>query len=251
MTSDAASPQSATKRGPSTRVLAAVSLVVVLAAGAFALAAVRRHNQNAAADLRPTGIPATVSTNTANLMGLGPVPPSPAPAFTLTDQRGATLSLAHFRGHPIVLEFMDPHCTDICPIVSQEFVDAYHDLGPLGRNVVFLAVNVNRWHLRVADVSAFSREHQLDTIPTWHFFTGSFPALRKVWHDYNIAVQSRGKNADVLHSSIVYFISPTGQERYLASPQADHTKSGKSYLPMPQLTSWGQGIADVARSLAS
>ena len=36
---------------------------------------------------------------------------------------------ANRRGHAVVLEFMDPHCTDVCPLVSAEFIDAYHDLG--------------------------------------------------------------------------------------------------------------------------
>lgn len=39
----------------------------------------------------------------------------------------------------VILEFMDTHCVDICPIVSQEFVDAYHDLGATASHAVFLA----------------------------------------------------------------------------------------------------------------
>jgi protein SCO1 len=55
----------------------------------------------------------------------------PALGFTLTDQDGRTLALSALRSKVVVLEFMDPHCTDICPIVSQEYVDAYRDLGAL------------------------------------------------------------------------------------------------------------------------
>jgi cytochrome oxidase Cu insertion factor (SCO1/SenC/PrrC family) len=51
------------------------------------------------------------------------------------DQNGHRLSLASFRGRAVVLEFMDPHCVDICPIVSQEFVDAYDDLGKAATGV--------------------------------------------------------------------------------------------------------------------
>ena len=66
------------------------------------------------------------------------------------------MPLVGLRGKVVVLEFMDPHCVDICPIVSQEFVDAYHDLGPLAAKVVFVAVNVNQYHATVADIAAFS-----------------------------------------------------------------------------------------------
>ena len=48
----------------------------------------------------------------------------------------------------------------------------------------------------------------------------------------------------------MYFINRQGRERYLASPMADHTSTGTSYLPAGQLTAWGQGIAQVARHLA-
>ena len=184
-------------------------------------------------------------------MGLSPVPASKAPGFTMTDQAGRRLSLASFKGRTVVLEFMDPHCVDICPIVSQEFIDAYHDLGSTAARVVFVAVNVNPYHLRVADMAAYSSEHQLDTIPSWHFFTGALPSLQAVWRDYAVAVNAPSRNADVIHTSVVYFIDPGGRERYAASPMVDHGSGGSSYLPAGQIASWGQGIALVARQMAS
>lgn len=65
-----------------------------------------------------------------------------------------------------------------------------------------------------------------------------------------MAVDAPGPNADVIHSSLVYFIDPRGLERFLASPMVDHTASGRSYLPTGPLASWGRGIALVARQLA-
>ena len=124
-----------------------------------------------------SGIPASVSTSLANLMVLSPVPADRAPGFTLTDQNGHTLSLASLHGKVVVLQFMDPHCTDICPIVSAEFVKAYHDLGPLASKVVFAAVNVNAYHTQVQAMAKYTRAQALNTIPSWHFFTGPVPAL--------------------------------------------------------------------------
>jgi cytochrome oxidase Cu insertion factor (SCO1/SenC/PrrC family) len=145
---------------------------------------------------------------------------------------------------------MDPHCTDICPIVSQEFIDAYRDLGGQASRVVFLAVNVNQYHLQVSDVAAFSSEQRLTTIPSWHFLTGPYESLRTVWRAYDVEVEAPNPNADIIHSSVMYFIDPNGHERYLASPMVDHTKTGSSYVPGDQLAAWGQGIAQVARQLA-
>lgn len=240
-------PEARGRKGPGTALLVALGVLVLVAAG-FAVIAKRHHDQQNQ-PLRVSGIPSSVSTPLAALMALAPVPTKPAPDFTLVDQSGHTMSLSDFRGSAVVLSFMDTHCTDICPIVSQEFVDAYHDLGPAASRTVFVAVNVNQYHAAVADVATFSHAHQLDTIPNWHFFTGSTSDLQAVWSSYGIAVQAPNPNADIVHSSVTYFIDPAGHERYLADPSVDHTASGASFLPAGQLSSWGQGIALVSRSL--
>jgi len=223
----------------------------VLAAGLLTYLVVRhRDQQDSLAGIRPSGIPASISTQLASLMGLSPVPARPAPGFTLTDQHGRTLTLASLKGHAVVLEFMDPHCIDICPIVSQEFINAYRDLGGAASRAVFVAVNVNPYHHRVSDVAAYSSEHQLTTIPSWHFLTGPLASLRAVWRAYQIEVQAPGRNADIVHTSVVYFIDPSGRERFAAAPMANHTAKGRAYLPADALAAWGRGIALVTRQLA-
>ena len=191
------------------RLLTMAALAAVLiAAGATAVAyGLTGHDGSYS---RPSGIPASIPDSQVNLMELSPVPVRPAPGFTLSDQDSQMLPLSAFRGKVVVLEFMDPHCTDICPIVSAEFTDAYRDLGRQASQVVFAAGNVNQYHHAVADVAAYSRAHQLTSIPSWHFFTGPVPRLRAVWNAYNIAVQAPGPDADIVHSSAVYFIDPGG-----------------------------------------
>ncbi len=215
----------------------------------FAFAVTRLSARNSTAPMRPTGVPASVSTNLATLMQLSPVPVAAAPGFTLRDQSGRPISLASFRGHTVVLTFMDSHCTDICPLVSREFIDANSDLGAVARNVVFIAVNVNQYHRGIADVASYSSAQRLDSIRSWHFVTGSLPSLRTVWANYQIMVQAPSRNADVIHTSLIYFIDPQGKERYVAAPMVDHTAQGASFLPPGQLASWGRGIALVARAV--
>jgi len=224
--------------------------LLVLAAVIVLVVAIRQHRPPPTAE-RPSGVPSSVSTSLADLMGLTPVPVRAAPGFTLTDQHSQRLAMSALRGKVIVLEFMDPHCTDICPLVSAEFVAAYRDLGPLASKVVFAAVNVNPYHATVRDVTLFSDAHQLTSIPDWHFFTGAVASLQAVWRGYGIVVQPRGPNADVVHTSSVYFVDLQGRERYLAAPMAGYTAAGAAYLPPGQITAWGRGIALVARSLAA
>ncbi len=170
-------------------------------------------------------------------------------AFAVT-RLGRPVSLASFRGRSVVLTFMDSHCTDICPLVSREFIDANKDLGSTARNVVFIAVNVNQYHGRIADVASYSSAEGLDSIGSWHFVTGPLRELRTVWSNYQVMVQAPSRNADVIHTSLIYFIDPQGKERYVAAPMVDHTAKGVSYLPPGQLAAWGRGIALVARAVS-
>jgi protein SCO1/2 len=236
------------QRRGSRPVVVVLMVVLVLLAAAFAVIAKRSHDGQTQL-VRPSGIPTAISTPVASLMTLSPIPSKPAPDFTLTDQTGRTMSLSSLRGRAVVIEFMDTHCTDTCPIVSQEFIDAHRDLGAAGSHVAFIAINVNKYHARVADVAAFSREHQLDTIPDWHFFTGSPVDLQTVWNAFGITVQAPSPTADIIHSSFIFFIDPKGNERFLANPTDDHTSTGAAYLPAGPLAAWGQGLAAVSRSL--
>ena len=101
------------------------------------------------------------------------------------------------------------------------------------------------------DVLAYSRAHQLIAIPRWHFLTGPAAVLRAVWHVYHVEVQAPSPDADIVHTSAVYFIGPGGTERYVTDPMVDHTSNGTAYLPAGQITAWGHGIAMVAKTLTS
>jgi cytochrome oxidase Cu insertion factor (SCO1/SenC/PrrC family) len=224
--------------------VALVIISAVAAVTATVMMTVRQHDLATSAGTRPAGIPAGI----VSLMGLSPVPADPAPGFMLTDQDGHMLSLSGFRGKAVVLEFMDSRCTGSCPLVSREFLDAYHDLGRTESRVVFVAVNVNQRDNQVADVLACSRAHELTAIPDWYFFTGPAGALQAVWREYGITVTAADPHGELVHTSAVYFIGPDGTERYIATPAADHTSGGAAYLPPGQVSGWGQGIAQVAEA---
>ena len=193
---------------------------------------------------------ASTGSAMVNFMGLTEIqPPRPAPAFGLTDQAGAPVSLADLRGKSVVLEFMDPHCTDICPIISQEFVDAYKALGADRAKVAFVAVNVNLYHGAVSDVAAFTDHEGLGRIPSWYFLTGPATALRRAWGDYGIYVDAPSPSSDVHHGDDMYFIDPHGRERAVALPTDQQTGQTTGYLPPQQVQEWGNDIAAEATAV--
>jgi len=240
----------ATRGAPSNKVLIALAVLVV-ASGTFAVAAKHLHDRaSASTSPRTSGLPSSISTSLSYLMGLAPGTGKFAPDFSLTDQHGRVVALRSLRGQVVVLGFMDPHCTDICPIVSRELIDAAQGLGATASKVAFVSINVNQYHRSVADLSSFSSAHGLSSIRSWHFVSGPVTSLKAAWHNYGVAVLAPNPNADIIHTSVVYFLDPQGRMRYVAFPEDDHTKSGAAYLPASQVASWGRGIALVAASLA-
>ena len=172
-----------------------------------------------------------------------------APDFTLSDEHGRTVSLASHRGKATVLTFLDPHCTDICPIISAEFVRADRLLGPDRDRVAIVSINVNPYATSTADVLAYDREHQLPGLENFSFLTGTAATLAHVWKDYGVFVQAPDPTAEVVHTSVTYFLDPTGVVRYVAMPNVDHRSDGTAYLPQGSIDTWATGIAQVSRSL--
>ena len=236
-----------TRRGLLALIVGLLAVVVVAGASGYLL---RHRTTKPAAEVRVSGLPAAVTTDLANLMGLAPLPRRAAPDFAFTDQFGHRVRLADFRGHTVILEFMDPNCVDICPIVSQEYLAASRDLVTAQPAPAFLAINVNPYHLDAASMARFSSAHGLANLTNWHFLTAALPTLRKAWLAYHVTVSAASPTADVVHSSLAYFIDPDGNERYLATPVVDHNAAGTAYLPAAPLNDWGKGIALVLKSLA-
>lgn len=145
---------------------------------------------------------------------------APAPAFTLTDQRGAAVGLSDFKGKVVVLGFLDPDCTDSCPLTAAQFRWAAQTLLDHSDDVVFLAVNVNPHVASVDAVREATDKWGNSRLLNWYFLTGSEQKLRPVWDAYHIAAEAGpkpGKPDEQLHSTSVYIIDQEGRERWIVS----------------------------------
>ncbi len=69
----------------------------------------------------------------------GPTPGNPAPQFTLTSVDGTTVSLAAWKGSPVLIEFMDVdcmYCQEEAPVLSSLY-------GNYSSTVKFVSVDIN------------------------------------------------------------------------------------------------------------
>jgi cytochrome oxidase Cu insertion factor (SCO1/SenC/PrrC family) len=152
-----------------------------------------------------------------------------APAFSLTNQHGRTVTLASLRGKVVLLTFLDPVCTSDCPLEAQEFREAGQLLGSASRHVELVAVVANPVDYQIGYTQAFDRQERLTRVPNWQYLTGSLAQLRTVWRRYGVAAQIEPAGAMIGHSEIAFAIDRTGHVRreldFAPGPGTAATKS--------------------------
>jgi cytochrome oxidase Cu insertion factor (SCO1/SenC/PrrC family) len=191
----------------------------------------------------PRAVVAVAGDPLAQFMGISDLGGRPAPGFTLTDQNDRPLSLAALRGRAVLVAFIDARCSQICPVLAQEFRLADQALGSSAGRVALVGINVNPAAESPADLRSFDRLHGLDDLPNWHFLTGSTAQLETVWKWYGIDVTVSAGVDQTSHAAYLYFLDPDGGERYIAAPQVDQRADGTAYLPSADLARWGGGIS--------
>jgi len=156
-------------------------------------------------------LPSNPATDGAGLQGtdLGGVP---APAFRLTDQFGKPVSLAQFRGKPVVLTFLYTHCPDVCPLIAEQLHSVMLDLGQEAQHVGVLAISVEPTRDTIAAALAFSQAHHMTTY--WQFLVGTQAQLSPVWTAYAIGAQQETTTVS-MHTTALYVIDKQGRERTL------------------------------------
>lgn len=141
-----------------------------------------------------------------------------APGFHLTDQNGKAFSLASYRGRVVVLTFLDPLCTTLCPIEAARLGQVVRSLPPAARPAI-VSVSVN--------VFGDARRHLVQDMrkwragPTFRWGVGDPKTLAAVWRHYDIGVLDQKKKVagvvvhDVVHTEAAYIVDANGYERAL------------------------------------
>ncbi|HET7558666.1 MAG TPA: SCO family protein [Limnochordia bacterium] len=146
----------------------------------------------------------------------------PAPAFTLTDQTGAAVSLAGLQGKSILLTFLDGHCKDVCPETLAKMADVEALLGPRAQQVAIVAISVDPWLDQVGKPAAIA-ENGAPQPKSWHFLTGTHEQLKPVWQAYHVAVveEKVGQfSVNGAHDTGFFLIDAQGKERRYISSQS-------------------------------
>ena len=141
-----------------------------------------------------------------------------APDFSLTDQSGAPVSLARFRGRPVIVTFIDPLCRNLCPLEAK-ILDGVVKSMPANVRPAIVAVSVNQWGNKrrylLQDVTRWK-------LPAdWYWAVGTPAALQKVWADYKIGVSDSTKKVagvtvhTITHTEASFLVDASGHQRAL------------------------------------
>jgi cytochrome oxidase Cu insertion factor (SCO1/SenC/PrrC family)/thiol-disulfide isomerase/thioredoxin len=197
-------PGRATAIAGTVSVLAGASIVALIAIGP------PRASQAEALATNPTLDPGTPLSRSA-------------PNFSLTDEFGRSISLDAFRGKVVLLAFNDSECTTICPLTTTAMLEAKAMLGRAASDVQLLGIDANPKATSLEDVYSYSQLHGM--LGSWHFLTGSLPALKRVWAAYG--VQAAVEGGEIAHTPALFVIDPQGRERKLYMTQQSYAAIGQ------------------------
>lgn len=141
-----------------------------------------------------------------------------APDFKLLDQQGRLTTLKQFRGKVVVIGFVDPRCTDLCPLMTESMVGALDLLGPAAARVQLLGISANPEATNVTDVADYTRAHGMQG--RWRFLTGTTAQLKQVWDSYHVYAAT--VDGDAEHDPIIILIGPDGRERRMFFTQMSY-----------------------------
>jgi cytochrome oxidase Cu insertion factor (SCO1/SenC/PrrC family) len=141
-----------------------------------------------------------------------------APTFRLKDQNGRPVSLAAYRGRPVIVTFVDPLCRNFCPLAAHVLNQVDRDL-PAAQRPVIIAVSVDIYADTRADLTEDYR--RWDLVPQWRWAVGEPRQLASVWRRYHIGVSVKTKTIAgttvhfITHDEVAFVVDRAGYVRAL------------------------------------
>lgn len=142
-------------------------------------------------------------------------PVAPAPDFRLIDHDGRPVTLASFRGHPVLLFFGYVHCPDVCALTLAKLSRVLDRLGEDGEDVRVLLVTVDPER----DTPAVLKGYVERFGPHVSGLTGDSTAVARAGSGYGVYAvpQPAGGHAGhpggggrIAHTGVVYGIDREG-----------------------------------------
>jgi protein SCO1/2 len=134
------------------------------------------------------------------------------PAISLTDQNGRQVSLATFKGKPILVDFIYTSCPGPCQVLTSKLVTVAQALGPqLGHKVEMISITLDPEHDSPQKLKAYAEQQDADR-SGWLFLTGTPQQIDHVLAAYNLR-RLRESDGSVTHMETLFLLGPDGRQR--------------------------------------
>ena len=134
---------------------------------------------------------------------------APAPELGLVDQHGRRISLASFKGRPVVLTFVFGHCQTLCPLVVETIKRAQPGAAPSE----VLLVTLDPWRDTPSALPAIARQWEIPE--NFHVLSSkSADAVLSVARAYQVPFERNEKSGDIVHPGLVFLVDAEGRLAY-------------------------------------
>jgi cytochrome oxidase Cu insertion factor (SCO1/SenC/PrrC family) len=139
--------------------------------------------------------------------GVATVADAEAPDFVLTDQHGNQVSLADFRGRPVLVTFAFGHCTTVCPSIVRDLLAARAAAGR--REVSIVVVSLDPWRDTPERLPSLATRWRLGDED--RVLSGGMEEVRRVLDGWGIGRRRDETTGDIDHQGTVIGVNPDGR----------------------------------------
>ena len=132
--------------------------------------------------------------------------------FTLVDQNAHEATFRQLAGRVVVVAFAYTTCPDVCPLITAALRRVQVGLTPAERKKVFLLTITTDPEIDSPTVLAnYGKRYSAD-FTNWSFLTGDQAALKKVWQNFGVGVNRKGRGL-VDHTPLTALVDRQGKMR--------------------------------------
>ena len=140
-----------------------------------------------------------------------------APALSLVDQYGRTVTLDEFRGRPILVTFAYAHCETVCPAVVADVLAAGRRL--TDSRPAILIVTLDPWRDTPSRLGAIATAWSVDGDA--RVLSGPPNIVERALNAWRVPRVRNEKTGDFSHPSVVYVVGPDGRITYVVAGGAE------------------------------
>ena len=140
-----------------------------------------------------------------------------APAASLIDQSGRTLSLEFFRGRPVIVTFAFAHCATVCPLTVSDALAARRLLEGAAPAVV--VITLDPWRDTPARLQSIAESWKLTADA--HVLSGPPDDVERALNAWRVPRTRNQKTGDIAHPRIVYVVDANSRITYVVSGGAE------------------------------